>query len=113
MKISEALLLRKQLEKKVQQLEPLKLEGEKGIFETKVDRIKINEEIDEARLKISKINISELTAEYDKYASALRKLDASIQKANWSFDVDFKEGENPFNKVKDTSIKEDCGTPKV
>ena len=98
MKIAQALLLRKQLEKKVAQLEPIKKLGDDGIFETKVKRMNVSEQIDEVSIQVPKMTLSEVTADYDKYASALRKLDASIQKANWEFDVDFTDSENPFGK---------------
>lgn len=98
MKIAQALLLRKQLEKKVAQLEPIKQMGDNGIFATKVNRMNISEQIDEVSIQVPKITLSEVTAEYDKFASALRKLDASIQKANWEFDVDFADSQNPFEK---------------
>jgi hypothetical protein len=96
MKIASALLLRKQLEKKVAQLEPIKKLGDDGLFETKVKRLNITEQIDEVSIQVPKMTLSDVTAEYDKYATALRKLDASIQKANWEFDVDFTEKENPL-----------------
>lgn len=98
MKIAQALLLRKQLEKKVAQLEPIKRLGDDGIFETKVTRVSVTEQIDEVYVKVPKMTLAEVTAEYDKYASALRKLDASIQQANWAFDVEFSDKENPFEK---------------
>lgn len=98
MKIAQALLLRKQLEKKVQQLEPIKKLGEEGIFETKVKRMNVSSDVDEVSISVPKITLAEVTSEFDKYASALRKIDASIQKANWEFDVDFTEKENPFEK---------------
>ena len=98
MKIAQALLLRKQLEQKVKQLEPIKQMGDNGIFATKVNRINVSEQIDEVSIQVPKITLSEMTAEFDKYASSLRKLDASIQKANWEFDVDFTDKENPFEK---------------
>jgi len=98
MKIAQALLLRKQLEKKVAQLEPIKNLGDNGFFETKVKRMNVSEQIDEVSIQVPKTTLSEITGEYDKYASALRKLDASIQKANWEFDVDFTDKENPFGK---------------
>lgn len=91
MKIAEALLLRKQLEAKVKQLEPLKINGERGIFELKVERVNVSENVDEAKIQIPKVTLAEVTKEYDHYASELRKIDASIQKANWQFDVDYKE----------------------
>lgn len=98
MKIAQALLLRKQLEKKVGQLEPIKNMGDQGLFETKVKRLNVGTDIDEVSIQVPKMTLAEVTAEYDKYASALRKIDASIQKANWEFDVDFTDKENPFEK---------------
>ncbi len=98
MKIAQALLLRKQLEKKVGQLEPIKNMGDQGLFETKVKRMNVGSDIDEVSIQVPKMTLAEITSEYDKYASALRKIDASIQKANWEFDVDFTDGENPFEK---------------
>lgn len=98
MKIAQALLLRKQLEKKVTQLEPIKQLGNDGLFETKVKRLNVTEQMDEVSIQVPKVTLSEVTFEYDKYASALRKIDASIQKANWEFDVDFSDKENPFEK---------------
>ena len=97
MKIAQALLLRKQLEKKVAQLEPIKNMGDQGLFETKVKRLNVGSDIDEVSIQVPKMTLAEITAEYDKYASSLRKIDASIQKANWEFDVDFSDKENPFN----------------
>ena len=98
MKIAQALLLRKQLEEKVKQLTPVKQLGEQGMFELKTQRAKITDEVDEIRFQLPKITLADVTAEYDKYATALRKIDAVIQKANWEFDVTFTESENPFNK---------------
>lgn len=91
MKIAEGLLLRKQLEAKVKQLEPLKLNGESGVYRDEVQRVKISEEIDEARIKVARIDIKSVTKEYDHYSSELRKLDAAIQAANWKFELDYKE----------------------
>lgn len=98
MKIAQALLLRKQLEKKVAQLEPIKQMGDNGLFETKVNRVNITDQVDQVQMTVPKLTLSDVTKEFDKYASALRKLDASIQKANWEFDVDFSDKENPFEK---------------
>lgn len=96
MKIAQGLLLRKQLEKKVAQLEPIKQMGEQGLFEAKVQRVNVTEQVDQLQMQVPKITLAEVTKEYDKYASALRKLDASLQKANWQFDLDFTDAENPF-----------------
>lgn len=96
MKIAQGLLLRKQLERKVNQLEPIKLQGEDGILQTKVRRVNVTEQIDEVQLEVPRITLADVTKEYDKYASALRKLDAAIQRANWEFDLDFADKDNPL-----------------
>lgn len=96
MKIAQALLLRKQLEDKVNQLRPIKQLGDNGLFEMKTQRKSAAENVDEVTFQIPKVQLSDVTKEFDKYATALRKIDASIQKANWEFDVDFTDAENPF-----------------
>ena len=98
MKIAEGLLLRKQLEAKVKQLEPIRQAGLTGLFEIRTERIKASENVDEVKLQIPRTTLAEVTSEYDKYATALRKLDASLQKANWQFDLEFTEADNPMNK---------------
>ena len=100
MKIAEALLLRKQLEAKVKQLEPLKLQGENGVYETKVNRRQVNENVDEIVAQVARVEISSITKEYDHYASELRKLDAAIQKANWQYDVEYSESPKPSTELK-------------
>ena len=95
MKIAEALLLRKQLEAKVKQLEPLKMQGENGLFELKTQRKNVSENTDEVTFQIPKVTLEEVTADYDHYATQLRKIDTAIQKANWEFDVDYKEIPKP------------------
>lgn len=97
MKIAQALTLRKQLEAKVKQLEPLKPMGEQGLFEIKTKRQKISDDTDEVTFQIPKITLAEFTKEYDKFASALRQLDTAIQKANWEAEVDFTDEKNPFD----------------
>ena len=96
MKIAQALLLRKQLEAKVTQLTPLKQNGDDGLFSTKVKRVKVSDEIDEVAFDIPHLTLKDVTKQYDIYATALRKLDASIQKANWEFDVEFTDKQNPL-----------------
>lgn len=97
MKIAQGLLLRKQLEAKVQQLAPLKAQGDQGLFDVKVQRINVTADIDQVTMNVPKITLKEVTAEFDKYATALRKLDAALQQANWAFDLaDFTDAENPL-----------------
>lgn len=97
MKLAQALLLRKQLHAKVAQLEPLKQQDPR-MFEIQTRRVNITDTVDEVSLNVPKITLANLTAEYDKYSSALRKIDAAIQQANWQFDLpEFTDAENPFN----------------
>jgi len=88
MKIAEALVLRKHLEQKVKQLEPIKQVGDNGAFELKTERVKISEEIDEVKFQIPKVELKDITKEYDRYSKALRQLDTAIQAANWQYEVD-------------------------
>lgn len=87
MKIAEALVLRKHLEAKVKQLEPLKVNGENGLFEMKTERRNISENVDEVKLQVPKVELKDVTQQYDMYSKALRELDTAIQRANWEFDV--------------------------
>lgn len=87
MKIAEALVLRKHLEAKVKQLEPIYTNGEKGLFELKTERVNINENVDEVKLQVPRVQLADVTKEYDKYSKALRELDTAIQAANWANDV--------------------------
>jgi len=103
MKIAEALLLRKQLESKVKQLEPLKLQGDKGMFELQTKRMNVSENVDEVKMQLPRITLADVTETYDHYASELRKLDASIQKANWENEVDYAEKAAP--KVKEEKVQ--------
>lgn len=91
MKIAEALLLRKQLQSKVDQLTPIKDLGEKGVLELHSKRVNINETTDEIQFQVPKVTLADVTSEYDHYATELRKLDAAIQKANWEFEVGYTE----------------------
>ena len=87
MKIAEALVFRKHLEQKVKQLEPLKMSGENGLFELKTERRNISENVDEVRFQVPKVDMKDVTKEYDRYSKALRELDTAIQAANWQYDV--------------------------
>ena len=105
MKIAQALLLRKQLEQKVAQLEPIKKMGEQGLFEVQVKRVNVSDAIDNVEMQVPHVELSDVTAEYDRYASALRKIDESIQQANWAHDVTFTDNDNPFNTPAKKPVK--------
>lgn len=91
MKVAEALVLRKHLEAKVKQLEPLKVNGENGLFEMKTERRNINDNVDEVKMQVPKVKLEDITKEYDKYSKALRQLDTKIQEANWTNEIEFDE----------------------
>ena len=88
MKIAEALVLRKHLAEKVEQLKPLKINGENGLFELRTERKNVSEQVDEVKIQVPKVTLKDVTAEYDKYSKALRELDTAIQAANWAHEVD-------------------------
>ena len=89
LKIAEALVLRKHLEAKLKQLEPVKVNGDNGLFELHTERKQITDSVDEVKFQVPKIELKDITKEYDMYSKALRELDTAIQKANWEFEVDF------------------------
>lgn len=90
MKLAEALVLRKHLAEKVTQLQPLKVNGENGLFELKTERTNVSDSIDEVKFQIPKVELSEITKEYDLYSKSLRQIDVAIQQANWTAECDFK-----------------------
>jgi hypothetical protein len=84
-KLAEALLRRKELQAKVDQLHTI--QG-KEIFELKVVRKNVTENIDDITAQVPKLTASQVTAEYDFYARQLRLVDAAIQQANWTTPVE-------------------------
>jgi Family of unknown function (DUF6847) len=95
MKIAEGLLLRKQLQSKVEQLQPLHNVGERGVFDQAVKRVNVNENLDEITITTPRITLADITKTYDHYASELRKLDSAIQQANWEYDLKYAETPPP------------------
>jgi hypothetical protein len=92
MTIAEGLVLRKHLEAKVKQLEPIYINGQKGLFDEKVQRKNIGDNVDEITVSTPKVTLADVTAEYDKYSKALRELDTAIQKANWTAKLVYTTG---------------------
>ena len=87
MKLAEALVLRKHLEAKVEQLKPLKLQGDKGLFEVQTSRKSVSENVDELTTQVPKVTLKDVTEEYDRYSKALRQFDTAIQQTNWTADL--------------------------
>lgn len=83
-KLAEALLRRKELQDKVDQMRGLRLPE---LFETKVKRMKVTDNIEDVTAQVARVDFNQITREYDFYAAQLRKIDASIQQANWTTDI--------------------------
>jgi len=88
MKLAEALLRRKELQGKVDRIKGI---AEKDIFEVKVQRRLAHEGIDDVIAQIPKLTLAEVNQEYDFYAKRLRLIDAAIQQANWTTDIEIDE----------------------
>lgn len=84
-KLAEALLRRKELQGKVDALKQIK---DKDIFEVKFQRKAVNDNIDDIVAQVPKLTASQVTAEFDFYARQLRLVDAAIQQANWTVEVE-------------------------
>ena len=84
MKLADALLRRKELQQKVDQIRNIK---DKDLFEFKFERKQVNDNLDDIRAQVPKCDLSEVTREYDYYANKLRLIDAAIQQLNWTVDI--------------------------
>lgn len=84
-KLAEALLRRKELQGKV---DVLKLIKDKDLFEVKGKRVKVTDEIDDLILQVPKLTAAEVLKEYDWHSKQLRLVDAAIQQANWTCEVE-------------------------
>lgn len=84
-KLAEALLRRKELQTKVDQLKVIR---QSDLFEVKVTRKAAHEGIDDVIAKVPKLTAAQVTQEHDFYARRLRLIDAAIQQANWTTEID-------------------------
>ncbi len=85
LKLAEALLRRKELNDKVERLKPIK--GDQ-ILAMVVHRISVTDQLDEVRAQVPRVSMEQITAAYDHYSRALRLIDAAIQQANWTTEVE-------------------------
>lgn len=83
--LAEALLRRKELAAKVEQLRTINV---RDCFEVKVQRKKASDDLDDIIAQVPKLTAEQVTAEHDHYSRALRRVDAMIQRANWSVQID-------------------------
>ena len=88
-KLAEALLRRKELNEKVEQLKPINVPG---LFEVKARRKNVTENIDDIVAEVPKIKLTQVTAAFDFYSRQLRLIDAAIQQANWGTEVSVPDG---------------------
>lgn len=87
-KLAEALLRRKELQEKTEQLHTIMRQD---IFELKARRVRVTDSIDDLTAEVPKLTASQVTREYDYYARQLREMDAAIQQANWTTDIEVKD----------------------
>lgn len=87
-KLAEALLRRKELQAKVDQLKTIK---DKDLYEVKGKRAKVTDDIDDIVLQVPLLASTEVTAAYDWHAKQLRLVDAAIQQANWTVTLNVSE----------------------
>jgi hypothetical protein len=84
-KLAEALLRRKELQQKVDILKNIKQNT--LLYEVRGQRVKITDGLDEITATFPKLELSQVTAEYDWHARQLRLIDAAIQYTNWNAEV--------------------------
>lgn len=84
-KLAEALLRRKELQQKVDQLKSIK---QADVYQTKTGRKAAHEGLDDIIAQVPMLSISEVTAAYDWNAKQLRLVDAAIQQANWTSEIE-------------------------
>lgn len=88
LKLAEALLRRKELQGKVDVLKHIK---DKDLFEVKAKRQQVSEGLDDIVAQVPKLTASQVTKELDWHARQLRLVDAAIQQANWTTEIDVQE----------------------
>ena len=84
-KLAEALLRRKELQEKVDQLRQI---NQKELYEIKAKRVNVTESVDDLVAQVPKLSINQVTMAFDWHARRLRMVDAAIQQANWNTEID-------------------------
>lgn len=87
-KLAEALLRRKELQGKVDTLQQIR---DKDLFEVKARRQAVTDSVDDLVAQVPKLTASQVTREFDWHARQLRLIDAAIQQANWTCEIDVNE----------------------
>lgn len=81
-KLAEALLRRKELQAKVEMLK--KFRDNQVYYQVRGNRVKVMEGIDNIDADYPKLDLNQVTREYDFAARQLRLVDACIQQTNWT-----------------------------
>ena len=84
MKLADALLRRKELQQKVDQIRTIK---EANIYEHVMQRRSVSEGLDDITGKVARLELNQVTREYDYYANKLRIIDGAIQQLNWTTNI--------------------------
>jgi len=84
-KLAEALLRRKELQQKVELLK--KFRDNQIYYEIRGQRAKVTEGLEEINANYPKLELNQVTKEYDFAARQLRLIDAAIQNANWTVNI--------------------------
>lgn len=87
-KLAEALLRRKELQGKVDVLKNI---DSKNLYEIKAQRRNVTDNIDDIIAQVPKLTASQVTAEHDWHARQLRLVDAAIQQANWTCEIEIDQ----------------------
>ena len=85
-KLAQALLRRKELQQKLDILKNIK--NNNLIYEVRGQRVKVTDGLDELTAAFPKLELNQVTEEYDFCAKQLRLIDAAIQHANWTVDIE-------------------------
>jgi hypothetical protein len=87
-KLAEALLRRKELQAKLDRIGVIKY---KDLFEVKALCTKVTESLNDIVVQVPIVKLSQVTEEYNMCAKQLRLVDAAIQNANWTTNLDVQD----------------------
>jgi hypothetical protein len=85
-KLAEALLRRKELELKLKVVQ--NIQENKLVYQIRAQRIKVTDGLEDLSADMPKLELSQVTAEFDYVAKQLRLVDALIQQANWTTELE-------------------------
>jgi len=88
LKLAEALLRRKELQGKVDQLMQINTEA---LVARLNKRVNINDDWDDIVGTVPKVSADSITARRDFYARQLRLVDAAIQQCNWTTEIEVND----------------------